>query len=72
MLIFVETKGLSLEEINEVFGDDVVVHLIHISDEEKANFDATIGINEGTLAPISQKSQVLDDRVVTSVHVESN
>lgn len=43
---FPETKGLSLEEINELFGDAVVVHLTHISDEEKAELDATIKATE--------------------------
>ena len=43
---FPETKGLSLEEINELFGDAVVVHLTHISDEEKAELDAKIEASE--------------------------
>ena len=36
---FPETKGLSLEEINELSGDKVAIHLTHISDEEKADLD---------------------------------
>lgn len=36
---FPETKGLSLEEIDELFGDKVIVHLTHISDEEKVELD---------------------------------
>ncbi|KAI9842253.1 MAG: hypothetical protein M1830_007818, partial [Pleopsidium flavum] len=37
------TKGLSLEEINEKFGDEVAVHLTHITDEEQAKLDEAIG-----------------------------
>lgn len=37
-----QTKGLSLEEVNELFGDEVVVHLTHISDEEKVQLDNAI------------------------------
>lgn len=48
---FPETKGLSLEEINELFGDAVVVHLTHISDEEKAELDAKIKAGEDPVLP---------------------
>ncbi|KAH8901430.1 general substrate transporter [Thozetella sp. PMI_491] len=42
--LFPETKGLSLEEIGERFNDDVVVHITHITDEERAKLDAAIGL----------------------------
>lgn len=48
---FPETKGLSLEEINELFGDSVVVHLTHITDEEKAELDAKIQAGEDPTLP---------------------
>ena len=62
---FPETKGLSLEEINELFGDEVVIHLTHISDEEKAKLDEVIGIENketgtepenGTLSSVMKNS----------------
>jgi hypothetical protein len=37
-----ETKRLSLEEIGEKFGDEVLVHLTHITDEERAKLDQAI------------------------------
>ncbi len=55
-----------------MFGDDVAVHLTHISDEEKAKLDATIGVNTGIRAPVSQKNQALNDILVTADHVENN
>jgi MFS family permease len=39
---FPETKGLSLEEIGEKFGDEVAVHLTNITDEEKERLDEAI------------------------------
>lgn len=39
---FPETKGLSLEEIGEKFGDEVVVHLTHITTAERQQLDRTI------------------------------
>jgi hypothetical protein len=38
---------LSLEEINEKFGDTVRVHITHISEEEQRKLDITVqGIGE--------------------------
>ncbi|OQU95814.1 hypothetical protein CLAIMM_01981 [Cladophialophora immunda] len=37
--LFPETKGLSLEEIGEKFGDEVVVHLDEVTDEQIAQLD---------------------------------
>jgi hypothetical protein len=37
--LFPETKGLSLEEIGEKFGDEVVVHLNEVTDEQLAQLD---------------------------------
>jgi MFS family permease len=39
---FPETKGLSLEEIGEKFGDEVAVHLTNITEEEKLKLDEAI------------------------------
>jgi hypothetical protein len=59
-----------LEEINEIFGDDVAVHMTHISDEEKAKLDAAIGINNGIPTPDSQNGGVFEEQEARSVHVE--
>jgi len=56
---FPETKGLSLEEINELFGDDVVVHLTHISDEEKTQLDQKI--NGGEFPILTAKGASIDE-----------
>jgi len=40
--LFPETKGLSLEEIGAVFGDEVVVHLTDLTDEERKELDKVI------------------------------
>lgn len=37
--LFPETKGLSLEEIGGKFGDEVVVHLAEITDEQLTQLD---------------------------------
>ncbi|CAK7234124.1 hypothetical protein SCUCBS95973_008828 [Sporothrix curviconia] len=39
---FPETKGLSLEEMGEVFGDEVAVHLTHLTAEEREALDRNI------------------------------
>lgn len=38
-LTFMKTKGLSLEEINGIFNDQVVVRLTDLTQEEKAALD---------------------------------
>ncbi|KAL1908618.1 hypothetical protein Sste5344_005442 [Sporothrix stenoceras] len=40
--LFPETKGLSLEEIGEVFGDDVAVRLTQLTAEEREELDRNI------------------------------
>ncbi len=47
---FPETKGLSLEEIGEKFGDEVVVHLTDLTDEERRQLDDTIANKDGSEA----------------------
>jgi len=37
-----ETKGKSLEELAELFGDTVVVHLTDVSEEERRKLDVEI------------------------------
>ena len=66
---FPETKGLSLEEINELFGDKVVVHLTHISDEEKAELDRkVIGVEDPVL--VAKGASV--DEVETAIDMQEN
>lgn len=64
---FPETKGLSLEEINELFGDDVVIHLTHISDEEKAELDQKIVGGED---PILAAKGASIDEIETTVEMQ--
>lgn len=40
--MYPETKGKSLEELAELFGDPVVVHLTDATDEEKQKMDMEI------------------------------
>lgn len=47
---FPETKGLSLEEIGERFGDEVVVHLTDLSEEERLKLDEKISAEKGSVA----------------------
>lgn len=47
---FPETKGLSLEEIGERFGDEVVVHLTDLSQEERLKLDEKISAEKGSVA----------------------
>ena len=44
---FAKTAGLSLEEVSQLFGDEVVVDLTHASDEEKKKIDEAIKEKEG-------------------------
>lgn len=39
-----KTKGLALEEINALFGDEVVVDLTHMTTEARAEFDRKIAV----------------------------
>ncbi|KAH0836949.1 hypothetical protein AYO21_01742 [Fonsecaea monophora] len=39
---FPETKGLSLEEVGEIFGDDVAIHLTNQAEDEKAEMEVDI------------------------------
>lgn len=43
---FPETKGLSLEEIAAIFGDEVALDLSHLTPEEKAKLDTTIRLQD--------------------------
>ncbi|OAA59741.1 General substrate transporter [Niveomyces insectorum RCEF 264] len=45
---FPETKGLSLEEIGEVFGDDVAVHITHLTAAEREQLDRNIDAEKTT------------------------
>jgi len=48
-----ETARLSLEEIGKQFGDEVAVHLVDATDEEKAALDQKIAQGEGRESPAS-------------------
>lgn len=37
-----ETKGLSLDEINALFGDDVAIDISHLTEEDRRRLDQTI------------------------------
>jgi hypothetical protein len=39
---FPETKGLALEEIAKLFGDEVAVDITHLSAEERARLDKSL------------------------------
>ncbi len=58
--LFPETKGLSLEEIGEKFGDEVVVHLTEITDEQLAQLDEITSAAKGTVpqndSPVKEKT----------------
>ena len=41
-----KTKGLSLEEVGEIFGDEVILHITHITDVERAKLDTAIGLQK--------------------------
>jgi len=42
-----QTKGLSLEEINGRFGDEVIVHFQDATDKQKASLEATVAAEGG-------------------------
>lgn len=42
-----ETKGLSLEEISQLFGDEVAVDLVHMTPEERKRLDDDLVHNNG-------------------------
>ncbi len=44
---FPETKGLSLEEVGERFGDEVVVHLTDLTEAERRELDEKIRAEKG-------------------------
>ncbi|KAF4631073.1 hypothetical protein G7Y89_g7062 [Cudoniella acicularis] len=62
-----ETKGLSLEEINGLFGDDVVVNLTHITEEERLALEekmkAGAAGKDGESSSVS-KSIPIDEKAV--------
>jgi hypothetical protein len=45
---FPETKGLSLEEIGALFGDEVAVDLSHLTKEQREELDRNLGYDMGT------------------------
>lgn len=61
---FPETKGLSLEEVGALFGDEVAMDITHLSEEDRAALDAKI----------TQATDVthFDEKGVTYVHEGRN
>lgn len=55
-LKFPETKGLSLEEVGALFGDDVVLDFEHISEEERKALDDRI-VNTTDLTHLDLKRE---------------
>lgn len=47
--LFPETKGLSLEEIGAVFGDEVAVHLTDLTEEERKDLDKVIAADDSAI-----------------------
>jgi hypothetical protein len=45
---FPKTKGRALEEIGKKFGDEVVIHLTGLSDEQKEDLDKAIEMERKT------------------------
>lgn len=54
---FPETKGLSLEEIGEKFGDEVVLHLTDLTDEQRAELDREIAANKDQSGAVHVESK---------------
>ena len=55
--LFPETKGLSLEEIGERFGDEVVIHLSEVTDEQLAELDEITSSGESHPRQVSHAVQ---------------
>ncbi|PVH71473.1 general substrate transporter [Cadophora sp. DSE1049] len=63
-----ETKGLSLEEINGLFGDKVVVQLTHPTDAEREGLDSAIEtrqVQETKDAPIDSERSSAKEKLAT-------
>ncbi|KAL1866257.1 hypothetical protein Plec18167_009097 [Paecilomyces lecythidis] len=56
--VFPETKGLSLEEIGEKFGDEVVVHLADIAGERREHLDQESFSQDEKPVPISAPQHI--------------
>ncbi|KAK7890390.1 hypothetical protein LTR67_008276 [Exophiala xenobiotica] len=61
---FPETKGLSLEEIGERFGDEVVVHLTDLTEAERHELDEKIRAEKGGSLTAHVESRVVDEKRV--------
>ncbi|KAJ9494968.1 hypothetical protein H2202_009443 [Exophiala xenobiotica] len=61
---FPETKGLSLEEIGERFGDEVVVHLTDLTEAERHELDEKIRAEKGGALTAHVESRVVDEKGV--------
>jgi hypothetical protein len=57
-----QTRGLSLEEINGLFGDTVAVRLTHLTEEEKNVLDATVLQGISGIDQFERKSEALDEK----------
>lgn len=63
LFYFPETKGLSLEEIAAVFGDEVALDLTHLTTHEKAELDKKIRASDKTDIQILQENNASEEKV---------
>ena len=54
--LFPETKGLSLEEIGEKFGDEVAVYITGLTDEQRAELDERIVLEKASATHVESKA----------------
>lgn len=63
---FPETKGLTLEEIGKLFGDEIAIDLTHMTAEERGRFDQELA---GKAAPENATVGSVDyEKRATDVH----
>lgn len=67
-----ETKGLSLEEINEKFGDEVVVHFANATETEKAELTRTVVAEEEEKHAATLGGPALNEKVSVSSAVSEH
>ena len=74
---FPETKGLSLEEVGALFGDEVALDVTHLTDQEQQELDAAIigghalsGAEKYGVAPIAKTGNAWESPRDGSEHLE--
>lgn len=78
---FPETKGLSLEEVGGLFGDEVALDVSHLTEEQQAALDKEIRDHDHDRQVVSEKGTVAAaanakgspecDSISDTKHVES-